>query len=224
MMLAVAFMLVSCSGRDGKVIPRSVMTKIYADMFIADQLINADRVARNMADTSFVYEPIFEKYGYTSDDYRASMAYYINDPDRFARILRESAVLIEKDIKELKKEKARLESLEKLQDETEAFRPDRIYYLTSIGNPDVFREDSLMFYVDSAGGQLYFDARAWMDTAYFGPEMVVAVRDTVAVADTLAAVPDTLKASVPVSGIVPVLDRKRADGMISGGSRIKMIE
>ena len=113
-MLAVAFMLVSCSGRDGKVIPRSVMTKIYADMFIADQLINADRVARNMADTSFVYEPIFEKYGYTSDDYRASMAYYINDPDRFARILRESAVLIEKDIKELKKEKARLESLEKI--------------------------------------------------------------------------------------------------------------
>lgn len=189
------FLLSSC-GRKEKVIPRDKMAKIYAEMFIADQKINLDRDARKMADTSFVYEPIFEKYGYTVEDYRASMAHYIKDPDRYARILRNSASMIETEIKTLKKERERLEALEKLQDEVSEFIPERIFRLTGLGNPDIFAEDSLHFYVDSTGGELYFDVRDWMDTAFFGPVMKLHEADTVSVSDT-AAVAEAISEIMP---------------------------
>ena len=67
---AVSF--VSCGG-DVKVIPKDEMAEIYAEMLLMDQWIAAHPQARRTADTSFVYEPIFEKYGYTSDDYRSSV-------------------------------------------------------------------------------------------------------------------------------------------------------
>ena len=73
--------LSSCK-REGRIIPRSRMTKIYVEMFVADQRIASSPEMRRTADTSWVYEPIFEKFGYNSDDYRASVAHYINDPDR----------------------------------------------------------------------------------------------------------------------------------------------
>lgn len=180
--VAMAVLFSSCR-REGRVIPRDKMAIIYAELFIADQRINQDNDARKVADTSFVYAPVFEKHGYTVADYRASMAYYIKDPDRYARILRKTASIIEKDIKALKKEKERLEELEKLREEVSVFRPDRIFRLTGLDNPDLFTEDILSFYVDSTGGELYFDVRKWMDTAFYGP--VMQVRDTLSVHDSM---------------------------------------
>lgn len=180
--LAVALAFTSCS-RGGKVIPRSKMAVIYAEMFVADQLILQDNELRRMADTTLVYDPILEKYGYTADDYRASVSYYIKDPDRYARILRNTGVILEKQLKELKEEKARMESLLKLHDEISDFAPERIYALTGLGNPDLCVTDSLLFYVDSTGGEYFFDTREWLDTAFYGPMMFT--KDTVAVADTI---------------------------------------
>ena len=178
--------LLSSCGREGKVIPRDKMARIYAEMFIVDQKINQDRDARRVADTSFVYAPIFEKYGYSVEDYRASMAHYIKDPDRYARILRHSASIIETEIKSLKKEKERLEALEKLHEEVSVYSPERIFRLTGLGNPDLFAEDSLSFFVDSTGGDLYFDTRVWMDTAFYGPVMQIQERDSLSVADSVS--------------------------------------
>ena len=76
---------VSCS-RDEKVIPRDKMAQIYADMLLMDQWIIAHPEARRTADTTLVYEAVFERYGYDSDDYRASVGFYLQDPDRYARI------------------------------------------------------------------------------------------------------------------------------------------
>ena len=182
--------LSSCK-REGRIIPRSKMTKIYVEMFVADQRIARNHDFYRMADTSWVYEPIFGKYGYNSDDYRASVAHYMKDPDRYARILRESVALIDAELKVMKKEKKRLESLEQMRERNDVFIPERIYRMTALENPGVFTEDSLKFYVDSAGGELYFDPREWMDTAYFGP--AVRIADTLSVKiDSLSVKTDSL--------------------------------
>ena len=60
---AVLLLIVSCSGDNGKVIPRSKLAEIYAEMFMTDQWIISTPGVRQIADTSLVYEPILEKYG-----------------------------------------------------------------------------------------------------------------------------------------------------------------
>lgn len=205
------FMALSSCHREGKVIPRGKLSKIYAEMFVADQMIQQDPTLRRMADTSWVYEPIFRKYGYTSEDYRASMEYYIQDPDRYARILRESGVILEDGLKKLKKEKEKQESLMRIREEISDFRPERIYCLTGLGNSGLLMEDSLSFYVDSSGGELFFDVRDWLDTLYSGPAMIrPEVADTSAAsvqADTSAAV-TARDSSSRVLSVAPRLSRK----------------
>lgn len=103
-------LILSCSsGKDGKVIPRRVFAEIYADMFVADQWTNSTREYKRVVDTTVIYEAIFEKYGYTADDYIASVDYYLYDPVRYERILQNALDIIT----------AREEELEKARDEGE---------------------------------------------------------------------------------------------------------
>lgn len=80
--LAVA---VSCQGP--RVIPRGKMADIYYDMFMADQQIREDQVLRNQADTMLVYEAVFNRYGYDTDDYMLSVRHYLKDPERFSKLM-----------------------------------------------------------------------------------------------------------------------------------------
>ena len=108
--LLLAVCLCSC-GREGRVIPKSKMSKIYAELFLADAwLITAPFEAKGKADTMAFYEPIFEKYGYTVEDYWASVSYYLQDPDRFSRILNKSNVILETEFGVI--EKQRLDAIE----------------------------------------------------------------------------------------------------------------
>lgn len=225
--------LCSCSREEGKVIPKAKLARIYAEMFVADQKIGGDTKARSMADTSYVYEPIFEKYGYTSDDYRASMSHYIKDADRYAKILRETSIILEEEIAELKRQKAAMAPLEEALDAMERNRPDRIFFMTGIGCPSVFHQDSVDFYIDSTGGRQYFDAREWLDTAYFGPVMEVksdvpAVSDTVGVTDGRTAPGDGqtpveesghMKHNAVDDGFRPVRMQEGRDDALDSGMR-----
>lgn len=206
-LIAVLVFLLGSCGRGEKIIPRAKLSEIYAEILVADQLIYSDYDIRRVADTSWVYEPILEKYGYDGDDYRASVAKYIKDPDRFARILRRTGVILEDRLKELKKEKEIIESMNRIMDETGQFAPERVYYLTGISNEGLLVVDSLGVYLDSAGGEAFFDSRIWEDTAWYGPAMVVR-QDTVAcVIDTLdvaageAEAADSLK-TAPVEIVI----------------------
>ena len=98
--LALSVPLLSGCGRP-RIIPGDRMAKIYAEMFIADQWLHDHPSARRVADTTFFYEPIFNKYGYSFKDYAASVDKYINDPDKFAKIIRNTASIIEKRAKEV---------------------------------------------------------------------------------------------------------------------------
>ena len=98
--LLVAALLLSLAtgcGREkkGKVIPRGKFAQIYAEMMIADEwLMSNGANYKRMADTTYFYEPIFNKYGYTSKDYIASVEYYIDDPLRYGRILKKAETIL----------------------------------------------------------------------------------------------------------------------------------
>lgn len=174
----------SCSN-EGKVIPRAKMAEIYAEMFITDQWLNSDYKLRRMADTSLVYVGIFEKYGYTVSDYRRSMEHYMEDPDRYARILKQSTTIIEDRIKILKKEKDYLKKLSDSKAATDAFIPKRIFYLSGLANKDLLTVDSLSFYIDSTGGDFFFDIQKGYDTLFAGP-IFKCITDTLEVPDVKA--------------------------------------
>lgn len=98
----IAFVLSSCS-KGGKVIPASKMADIYADMFLADQWISSRYSERRKADTTLFYAPIFEKYGYTTEDYDASVKYYVSKPDDYSKILKTAALKLDRKAKYLQK-------------------------------------------------------------------------------------------------------------------------
>lgn len=92
----IVFLLLSsgCSRKDQ--IPRAKMAEINAELFIVDQWLDKNQIYLTAADTSLVYGQVFEKYGYTGDDYMKSLEYYSLDPDRYTRILKKSRMIIEK--------------------------------------------------------------------------------------------------------------------------------
>ena len=98
--LFVLLILSSCQSGP-KRIPRGKMVDIYQEMFLQDEVIRANQDIRKRADTVLVYEGIFEKYGYNTDDYLYSMQYYLRDPDRMAKIMNEVNLRLSKAAREM---------------------------------------------------------------------------------------------------------------------------
>ena len=90
--LLAAFLLMglaSCSDR--MPIPRKVMQKIYYDMMLADSYVEVLPEARTASDSIAVYPPLIEKYGYSVDDFLASQAILLKDPEKMSRIFEANA-------------------------------------------------------------------------------------------------------------------------------------
>lgn len=184
--------VISC-GRGEKVIPKDDLSEIYAEMFLMDQWIFSHPEARRSADTSFVYEPIFEKYGYTSDDFRTSMDYYLKDPDKFARILKETSLILEDRLKELRQEKDMLTSLDRIAENKLLYAVEYDFGRDSGYQYDI--RDSIEFYTDTSGCVLKVRQLVPLDTLFDGPALIPAV-DSLAVSDS-TAVSDSLGNAVP---------------------------
>lgn len=92
--LAAVLFVAACSNGP-KVIPRSKMEKICSDMLLADQWEVLNGIPRFKIDTTLFYEPIFRKYGYTTDDFRASLEYYMRDPIKMSRMMKKIAIQME---------------------------------------------------------------------------------------------------------------------------------
>lgn len=149
LMVMILSVFSSCRKDEAEVIPRAKLSKIYAEMLVTDQWITTTPGIRMIADTSLVYEPILQKYGYDSDDYRKSVDHYMNDPERFSRILRTSAEIIDKKIEELKHEQRIMEARARLPKIKTDFRPtDFVPYLGD--EPYVHFYDSLVVELDTA--------------------------------------------------------------------------
>ena len=52
-----------------RVIPKDTLVDIYTDMFLADQMVREENIPRARMDTLLLYEAVFQKYGYNTDDY-----------------------------------------------------------------------------------------------------------------------------------------------------------
>ena len=172
----------SCSDDEADVIPRSKLAWIYAEMLMTDQWITSTPGVRMIADTSLVYEPILEKYGFDSGDYRKSVEYYMNDPERFARILRTTGEILDKRIKKLE-ELERIQALRDKLPKIEAdFHPDEFFpYLFE--EPYVHYYDSIAFVPDSSLWIYRIISIERADTIYDQLRMIIL--DSLVAGDTL---------------------------------------
>ena len=219
-LLAAVVMAVSCSER-AEIIPRGKMAAIYAEMLMTDQWINSRPDVRRIADTSLVYEPILQKYGYDHQDYLKTVDEYMNDPERFARILRASGDIIEERLTDLRWELEQRNRLEALRKRIEAmtiksdFKAEEFFpYL--FDEAYVHYYDSLVIEIDSVIQHYRFKDMPTTDTLYEGIRMIspldsLALADSLAAADSLAlkdslAIRDSL---AKVSGIAKKLSKNR---------------
>ena len=97
----VLLVVVACRGP--RVIPKDTMTDIYTDMFLADQMVRDADIPRAQMDTMLLYEAVFEKYGYDTEDYLYSLRYYLKDPERFGKVFENVAKRLEGEVEALKK-------------------------------------------------------------------------------------------------------------------------
>ena len=99
---AVLAMLCGC-GRHSRVIPADKLVRIYHDMFLADQWIRDNPDARKAADTTLLFDPIFRRYGYSFEDYDRTVNYYLDRPDKYAKILDRAAERLRKEGERMQK-------------------------------------------------------------------------------------------------------------------------
>ena len=178
----------SCGKDEAEVIPRKKMAEIYAEMLMTDQWISNTPGMKSIADTSLVYEPILEKYGYDNLDYLKSVDHYMNDPERFSRILRTSGELLEKRLKDLRKRQRQMELEHEARKKALKFKVDYTfdeYFPYLADEPYVHYYDSVAFELDSC--KVYrVKAVETADTLYDRIEMIIRA-DSLALADSLAA-------------------------------------
>lgn len=189
--LAAAALLVISCGRNGRVIPAHKLSKIYAEMLVLDQRIRNNPQLASTADTTLVYEPILNKYGYSGKDYAKSVARYMKDPEAFGKIFKDTREILDSHIKELKDAERARQKADSLRNAIEAktFLRAPIYMDIAC---DTVRIDTVAVSIDSLG--IYSWHRFVPDTLYDGPVYRLrAVADTVAVADTLAKATETVK-------------------------------
>lgn len=194
-----AALAVSCRNDGPRVIEDDEMSQIYAEMLITDQWINSTPGVRTIADTSLVYEPILVRYGYTSEDYRHSVSYYLDEPELLAEIMEETVNILDRRLDALKKEKDR----QVKEDEWDQ-------YVKSI-TPDVRLKDILLHDKDASDFTTLSPedslAVSWDSTAHFYRMDIVTRTDTLALADTLE-VADTsvLRGSLPAADTLVTAD------------------
>lgn len=165
-----ALSLVSCTR--GRVISRSKMAKIYAEMLVRDQWISTHSYTRGMADTSFVYRDILRRYGCTEADYRASVDYYIKDSERYSRILKKSAEILEKKHKELQELQTQLDSIKRITKVDVNMARDGLHQLSNLKNPGNMKVDSVVIFLDTARSwDWHIDPSKGWDTLWRGPMM-----------------------------------------------------
>lgn len=192
-LIAVLAFFPSCRREAAKVIPRGKLAKIYAEMLVTDQWVQSTLTLRRMADTSLVYDPILEKYGYTQVDYQYTVEKYMDDPERFSRILRNTAGILDAQIKDLRKKQHQLNLQTIQQKKLESTElPELKHFLNAI---DDYRPldwaDTVRIELDSVYFVHKITRIPYTDTVYEGVRMIVAadtlaVRDSIAVADTVA--------------------------------------
>ena len=81
------FVLAATACTPKGIIPKKKMAAINADMFLMDQYFDADRSMKPFVDTCAIYKPLLRSYGYTAEQYFASVDYYLENSRDMAKIV-----------------------------------------------------------------------------------------------------------------------------------------
>ena len=190
LVVLLAVLLVSACGP--RKIPKDEMQDIIYEMLLQDQQIKINRDLKPQADTSLVYEGIFNAYGYDTDDFIYSLTHYLEDASDMEKIMGNVAERLEKEAKAVGKEldlihwRERMLAIYAMQPDTTLPRP----------RPSVMDSLPLRFSKDSI----------WLDTLFRHPvDTAAAPADSLAVpADSLAAPVDSL--AVPADSLAAPAD------------------
>ena len=169
----------ACSSGE-KLIPRKKFSRILAEMFILDCQLARQPQAKRVADTSLVYQAVFEKYGFDSDDYRHSQEVYIKDAKRYERMVRRSLEIVENEGKVLRAEKKKVDEYLLAKRDLRRFIPHNLYLFDTLSCMDDFYD---------------FDPQRGLDTIYRGPAVIIPALDTLKKAEDAK---DTLLPKVTV--------------------------
>ena len=175
-LLALSCLLAGCAHR-GRVIPEEKFTRIYRDMFLADQWIRDHPQARIVADTTLFFDPILKRYGYSFEDYDRSVHYYLDHPEKYSKILTNAS-------ERLHRENERLEKVQQEKHAAEAER-DRLHLIYKTDWD--FADDSLRWAQD----RILWPVREAPADTLAAPADSTAAADTLLVPGALA-VPKTL--------------------------------
>ena len=80
-----AFLLLFSCTKKG-IIPSEELSRIIGEMYLADQYVQENPRYRMQADSTALYEAIFRKYGYNTEMYRNSLAYYLQKGNAYKKI------------------------------------------------------------------------------------------------------------------------------------------
>ena len=94
--LTAALLCLSSCREKESIIPKDIMSQIYYDIYMTDEAVDVNYRLRRMADTMRVYEPIFNRYGYTTEDYNRSVNFYMERPDKFEDVFEDTKTMLEK--------------------------------------------------------------------------------------------------------------------------------
>ncbi len=101
-LLWAVFSMTGCNKNTDKIISKADMANIIADMYLADQILEEGSPERLKADSMLVYLPIIEKYGYTLEDYKNSITYYLQEEDTYKQLHIRARKMLSKRAEELK--------------------------------------------------------------------------------------------------------------------------
>jgi len=198
--LAVSLSLVMACGRKPKVIPESTFVKIYEDMFLSDQWLVSHPDERKIADTTWFYDPIFERYGYTKQDYYASVAHYLQEPEKYADIFREVTTYFETEAAVLSEKLAQEYAPKKT-------KPTCIAPLFGEVIEKFESMDSIWVERDEKG--FFKPQMIQFDTIFSGPKIIVRKKAQEAVVDSLATQEPELVEELASQNKISPLDQRR---------------
>lgn len=199
LMAVTASMLLSVlsSCRDSRVIDEDDMAKIYAEMLMTDQWINSTPNVKRIADTSLVYEPILRKYGYTSEDYRYSLNYYLEHNKDFAEIMKKTISILESRQAALERKKIRLEEEKQVKEYVKTMAKyvdldESLFEINDYSSEEYGPNDSLSVVWDSLSFCFRMTRIPVSDSLFVADTLSIA--DTLPITDTLSKAEDTLPA------------------------------
>lgn len=105
--VVVAYAVMGCGGKG--IISKDAMSRIMAQMYLADQYVERNPDMNGQTDSLAVYQAVIERNGHTVEEYYASVKHYLQKDDEYNKILKRAMSSLEERAKVLEVEVKKIE-------------------------------------------------------------------------------------------------------------------